>query len=182
MNKLQITNHKSQTNSNSKITIKPRSFVCDFGIWYCQLFVICGLLFGISGISCSKNTAQKINQVCFGDKCVQVEVVQKEEELHRGLQFRTSLAPDSGMLFVFQKSWPYAFWMKDTLIPLDMIWMDDTRRIVHVEHNVPPCTADQCPRYVPAGDALYVLEINAGYAQELGLKSGDMAEFRLNAF
>jgi len=130
MNKLQITNHKSQTNSNSKITIKPRSFVCDFGIWYCQLFVICGLLFGISGISCSKNTAQKINQVCFGDKCVQVEVVRKEEELHRGLQFRTSLAPDGGMLFVFQKSGPYAFWMKDTLIPLDMIWMDSERRIV----------------------------------------------------
>ena len=69
-------------------------------------------------------------------KCINVEVVQKEEELHRGLQFRKSLDLDGGMLFIFQKSGPYAFWMKDTLIPLDIIWMDDARRIVHIEHNV----------------------------------------------
>jgi uncharacterized membrane protein (UPF0127 family) len=59
-----------------------------------------------------------------------------------------------------------------------MIWMDDTRRIVHIERNVPPCTADPCPQYPPGHEALYVLEINAGYANELGLKIGDIAEFR----
>ncbi|MBI5149637.1 MAG: DUF192 domain-containing protein [Candidatus Omnitrophica bacterium] len=108
--------------------------------------------------------------------------MQKEEELHRGLQFRRSLDPGSGMLFVFQKSEPYTFWMKDTLIPLDMIWIDSGRRIVHVEHNVPPCVADPCPRYPPGHEALYVLEINAGYAVRLGLQLGETAEFRLNAF
>ena len=69
--------------------------------------------------------------------------------------------------------------MKDTLIPLDMIWMDSERRIVHIEHNVPPCAADPCPRYPPSGPALYVLEINAGFAAKLGLKVGDTMEFRL---
>lgn len=128
---------------------------------------------------CSSRIAQQQDQVCFQDQCVNVEVVQKEEELHRGLQFRASLAPDGGMLFVFKKSGPYAFWMKDTLIPLDMIWMGPARRIVHIEHNVPPCAADPCPRYTPAAEALYVLEVNAGYAVELGLQLGDTAELRL---
>ena len=127
---------------------------------------------------CFSGLAQQQGQVCFGDKCIKVEVVQKEEELHRGLQFRKSLDPDSGMLFVFKKSWPYAFWMKDTLIPLDMIWMDDTRKIVHIEHNVPPCAADPCPRYQPHYEALYVLEVNAGYAAALGLQLNDQAEFK----
>ena len=147
--------------------------------FFSVIFASCFLLLCFFCGGCSRPDAWTINQVCFGDKCVQVEVVRKEEELHRGLQFRTSLAPDSGMLFVFQKSWSYAFWMKDTLIPLDMIWLDDARRVVHIEHNVPPCTADPCPRYPPGHEALYVLEINAGYADQLGLKIGDIAEFAL---
>ncbi|HBO97016.1 MAG TPA: hypothetical protein DE315_03835 [Candidatus Omnitrophica bacterium] len=147
--------------------------------FFSVIFVSCFLLLCFFCGGCSRPDARTADQVCFGDKCVQVEVVRKEEELHRGLQFRTSLAPDGGMLFVFQKSGPYAFWMKDTLIPLDMIWMDSERRIVHIEHNVPPCAADPCPRYPPSGPALYVLEINAGFAAKLGLKVGDTMEFRL---
>ncbi len=140
------------------------------------------LISGGLAIGCSRSAAQTVGQVCFKDKCVKVEVAQKEEELHRGLQFRKSLDPNSGMLFVFQKSWPYAFWMKDTLIPLDMVWMDYSRRVVHIEQNVPPCTADPCPNYPPQHEALYVLEVNAGYVAKLGLQSGDTAEFRLNSF
>ncbi len=128
--------------------------------------------------ACSHQRAVTKNQVCFKDNCFNVEVVQKKEELHRGLQLRKSLDPDSGMLFVFSQSRPYAFWMKDTLIPLDMIWMDYGRRIVHIEHNVPPCVADPCPRYTPQHEALYVLEINAGYARKIGIQLGDLAEFR----
>jgi uncharacterized membrane protein (UPF0127 family) len=131
---------------------------------------------------CFPDLAEQQDQVCFPRKCFNVEVVQKEEELRRGLQFRKSLDRGSGMLFIFKESWPYAFWMKDTLIPLDMIWMDDTRKVVHVEHNVPPCTMDPCPSYPPKQAALYVLEINAGYAEKFGLQIGDIAEFRLNAF
>ena len=147
--------------------------------WHGFFFVSCFLFLCFFCEGCSRPAVQADNQVCFGDKCVKVEVVQKEEELHRGLQFRKFLDPHSGMLFVFQKSWQYAFWMKDTLIPLDMVWMDYGRRIVHIEHNVPPCTADPCPRYPPGQEALYVLEVNAGYAEKLGLKLGDTAEFRL---
>ena len=174
MNKSQTTNHKLQTNSNAQITIKKNSFVCNFGIRYCLLLMICSLLFG----TFDRSFAQSADQVCFRDQCINVEVVLKDEERSRGLMFRESLAVDSGMLFIFEKSWPYAFWMKDTLIPLDMIWLDEARKIVHIEKDVPPCTADPCPRYVPAGDALYVLEVNAGYAAKLGLQLGDTAEFQ----
>ena len=142
-----------------------------FASCFLSLCLFCG--------GCSSRSAQQQDQVCFKDQCVNVEVVQKEEELHRGLQFRKSLNPDSGMLFIFKKSWPYAFWMKDTLIPLDMVWMDYGRRVVHIEHNVPPCAADPCPSYAPEQEALYVLEINAGYAEKFKLELGDTAEFKL---
>ncbi len=144
------------------------------------LLVSCVLFLCFFSAGCFSGSAEQQDQVCFGDKCVQVEVVRKEEELHRGLQFRKSLAPDHGMLFIFQQSGPYAFWMKDTLIPLDMIWMDDARKVVHIEHNVPPCAADPCPRYPPGQPALYVLEVNAGYAAALGLQLNDQAEFKIN--
>ncbi len=121
--------------------------------------------------------AQHQDQVCFQNRCIDVEVVREKEEMRRGLQFRQSLGAHSGMLFVFPQSRRHAFWMKDTRIPLDMIWMDYTRRIVHIERDVPPCKEDPCPSYTPSQEALYVLEVNAGYTAVLGLKAGDQAEF-----
>jgi uncharacterized membrane protein (UPF0127 family) len=153
----------------------------NLDIRHCALFVIYGLFAGILGMGCSRPPARAVNQVCFKDKCFDVEVVQKKEELQRGLQLREFLDSGSGMLFVFPHSRPYSFWMKDTLISLDMIWMDYARRIVYIEHDVPPCAADPCPRYTPPHEALYVLEINAGYARKMGVQLGDTAEFLLNA-
>ena len=123
-----------------------------------------------------------INQVCFKKHCFDVEIVQNDAERMKGLQFRKSLSPNHGMLFIFPESKPHSFWMKDTLISLDMIWMDDTRRVVHIEHNVPPCQQDPCSGYSPQQDAMYVLEINAGEAQALGLKNGDRLDFRLKKY
>ena len=119
------------------------------------------------------------NQVCFKGQCVDVEIVQKAPDLQRGLQFRKSLGEKNGMLFVFPKADRYSFWMKDTLIPLDMIWIDYARTIVYIAQGVPPCQSDPCPVYTPTGSALYVLEVNAGYAERLGLKEGVEVEFRL---
>lgn len=141
------------------------------------LLIIGGLLIGIFRAGCPIKRS-RADQVCFEKQCINVEVVQKEEDLRRGLQLREFLDPQSGMLFIFAQSRRHSFWMKDTWIPLDMIWMDYGRRIVHVEHDVPPCRKDPCPTYTPSQEALYVLEVNAGYSQELGLELGDRAEFR----
>lgn len=90
---------------------------------------------------------------------------------------RPSLDPQAGMLFVFQTPGRRPFWMKNTLIPLDIIWMDETYTIVSVQ-TAQPCTADPCRTYDPLTDALYVLEINAGQAQQYGLTRGEKMEFR----
>ena len=149
-----------------------------------NLFLI--FIFWFSFSSCGYIPLRNsFHQVCWrvggGSKiehCIDVEVVQKENELVRGLQFRDSLAPNAGMLFIFPFSRIYPFWMKDTKIPLDMIWMDQSGRIVYIEKNVPPCRQDPCLVYTPGSEALTVLEINSGYSDFLGLKIGDRARFK----
>lgn len=99
--------------------------------------------------------------------------------MRRGLQFRMALPPDAGMLFAFSSATKHSFWMKDTLIPLDMIWMDYAHRVVDMRTHVPPCTGDPCPVYTSSATALYVLEINAGVSETMGLKMGDEFDFKL---
>jgi uncharacterized membrane protein (UPF0127 family) len=110
---------------------------------------------------------------------ITAELAVTDEERQRGLMFREKLLPDQGMLFVFDKEDTYSFWMKNTLIPLDMLWLDQDRRIVHIARNVPPCTADPCPSYSPDRPGLYVLELAAGSADRLGLKLFDRLEFKI---
>jgi uncharacterized protein len=91
-----------------------------------------------------------------------------------GLMFRNNLESDRGMLFVFPEMGYWTFWMKNTLIPLDIIWLDDFQRILHVESRVPICTKidDSCPRYSARRESQYVLEIKAGMAEQLGIEPG----------
>ncbi len=117
-------------------------------------------------------------RVIFPDGyAVNVEVVADDETRAQGLMFRDSLAQDRGMIFFFPEPGEYPFWMKNTLIPLDMIWIDDQRRIAHVEHSVPPCKADPCPSYPPNARARYILEVAAGVAAKHNLKAGDTLRF-----
>jgi len=120
------------------------------------------------------------DQVCYKDHCFEVEVVKERAKRRMGLMFRESLDEDKGMLFVFDKSYPYSFWMKNTLIPLDMIWIDKNKEVVHIERNVPSCKMEPCPRYSPRKKALYVLEVNAGQAEKVGLQEGSLFEFNFN--
>jgi uncharacterized membrane protein (UPF0127 family) len=108
---------------------------------------------------------------------VQVELATDEATRAQGLMFRDHLADDRGMLFFFPESGEYPFWMKNTLIPLDMIWIDDQRRIAHVASNVPPCKADPCPNYPPNAKAKYVLELAAGVAAKHHLANGQGLRF-----
>ena len=77
------------------------------------------------------------------------------------------------MLFMFPRNDVYSFWMKNTLIPLDMIWIDEGRKIVHLKQDVQPCRADPCPSYSPEVSARYVLELPAGDAARRGITVGD---------
>jgi uncharacterized membrane protein (UPF0127 family) len=95
---------------------------------------------------------------------VKVELATNDETRAQGLMFRDHVPAGTGMLFLFPKNGDYPFWMKNTLIPLDMVWIDEGRRVVHVKANVPPCKADPCPSYPPEVEARYVLELGAGEA------------------
>jgi len=108
---------------------------------------------------------------------IQVELATDEPTRSQGLMYRDRLAEDRGMLFFFPQSGEYPFWMKNTLIPLDMIWIDDQRRIAHVTSNVPPCKADPCPNYPPNANAKYVLELAAGVAAKHHLAKDQTLRF-----
>lgn len=108
---------------------------------------------------------------------VRVEIAADDETRAEGLMWRDQLRPGTGMLFFFPQDGEYSFWMKNTRIPLDIIWIDSTRRVAAVKFNVPPCEIENCPSYGPNATSRYVLEVAGGVAQAHGLKAGDQLKF-----
>ena len=104
---------------------------------------------------------------------VRVEVADTEPEHQLGLMGRTALPEDRGMLFVFDKEQELSFWMKDTLIPLSVAFMDSEGRIVDIQDMKP--LDDDPPHYVSAEPAQYALEVNQGFFEEHEIKVGDSA-------
>lgn len=118
-------------------------------------------------------------EAVFPDKTVvSLEVARTEPERSRGLMHRTSMPEQAGMIFLFDRPGVYPFWMKNTLIALDMFWTDTSGRIVWIAESVPPCTADPCPEYPPKAVAQYVIETNAGFAKRHGVQVGDVVTLR----
>jgi|SRR3989344_2749992 len=114
----------------------------------------------------------KVAQVCFQEDCFLVGTADTSSKQQWGLMFRESLERDGGMLFVFKKEGNYPFWMQNTLIPLDIIWIDQNQEIVFIKENAQPCR-EVCIPIDPKQNAKYVLEINGGVASEINLKIGD---------
>jgi uncharacterized membrane protein (UPF0127 family) len=148
---------------NKKIQILTLLFILAGGLLFCQ----------------SERRDKFIKIYLPNGKSVTAELAVTDEARQRGLMFREKLLPDQGMLFVFEEEGLYSFWMKNTLISLDMLWINKDRRIVHIARNVPPCKEDPCPSYPPERPGLYVLELAAGAADRLGLKLFDRLEFTL---
>jgi len=119
------------------------------------------------------------NQVCFGLRCFSVELATTDAEREKGLMSRPQMDKDKGMLFVFDKEGIYPFWMKNTLIPLDMVWVNSAGKVVFIAQNVQPCKTLICPTTLPAQTAKYVLEVNAGICQQIGLKAGDIMKINI---
>lgn len=156
--------------SKLKGTISPQRVLSS-------LFILSLIFLSLAGCS---PTAFSSNQVCFKKQCVNVEIAHKKDDLERGLMFRESLADEAGMLFIFPQSKPHSFWMKNTLIPLDILWLDASRQVVFIARDVPPCNSDPCPTYTPPEESLYVLEVNAGYTLKHGIQAGDKAIFHIS--
>ena len=107
----------------------------------------------------------------------QVELARTPEDQAQGLMFRESLRKNTGMLFLFPQKGVHKFWMKNTMIPLDMIWMDSDGKVLFVSANTPPCKADPCADYGPEGPASSVLEIAGGMAAKEAVRPGVLLKF-----
>ncbi len=104
---------------------------------------------------------------------IEIEVARTPEQQQMGLMYRTSLPANRGMLFSFEPPQTVSFWMKNTKVSLDMVFLRNGR-VQHLARNVPPCTADPCPLYPSEAVIDQVLELRAGRAEELGLRVGDL--------
>lgn len=119
------------------------------------------------------------NAVTFTDRrfSIPVEIADTPYLWSKGLMFRESLPDDGGMLFVFPDEKERAFWMKNTRIPLDMLFISADKRIVSIRKNAVPCTTLACPSYASGERAMYVLEVNAGFADAHVIGIGDRVDF-----
>lgn len=107
-----------------------------------------------------------------------VEIADDDAERARGLMFRDQMARDRGMLFLHDREEPLAYWMKNTRIPLDILYFNGSRELVSQQRDVPACSAgDRCPPYPSRAPARYVLELNAGEAERIGLQDGAVLTF-----
>lgn len=109
----------------------------------------------------------------IGGKRIAAEIADNPDEWEKGLMFKESLPPDSGMLFVFPDEALRSFWMKNTLIPLDMIFADSNGTIVNITKSAQPCKAILCESYSSGKPAKYVLEVNGGFSDANMIGIGD---------
>ena len=128
------------------------------------------------------DTAMETPRVNFPEEniSVSVEIADSREGILQGMMYREELGEFAGMLFIFQEPKLAGFWMKNMLIPLDMIFISEGKEIVRIEENVPPCITDDaaCETY---GKVLakYVLEVNSGFAEKYGISEGEKVKIIL---
>jgi uncharacterized membrane protein (UPF0127 family) len=116
-------------------------------------------------------------KVCFDSKCLYLELAKTESQRAQGLMFRRTFAQDRGMLFIFPRDDMWGFWMKNTLIPLDIIWLDKDKKVVDMVERAQPFGGDNPPTFRPVYRSRYCLEVNAGFVKKNDIKVGDQARF-----
>lgn len=111
---------------------------------------------------------------------VTVDIAKTNAQVTLGLGGRPRLAENQGMFFVFPSSQPLGFWMKDMLIPIDIIWLNSQCQVIHIEASLQPCPIEgNCPIYTPNMNAQYVLETAAGFAQRHNIVVGQTVVHQL---
>jgi uncharacterized protein len=109
-----------------------------------------------------------------------VDIALTDTQKQAGLSIKNFMNENEGMLFFLEEPTKASFWMKNMHFPIDIIWLDETFSIVHIEEKLQPCTTTfYCPSYKPLKESLYVLETIAGFANKHHLKIGDQMDFQL---
>lgn len=138
----------------------------------CIVLIILAIIWTLVFINQKDNRPLAI----FENKSFQVEIADNEQSRQQWLMYRENLDEDKWMLFVFEDDNIYSFWMKNTLIPLDMIWINelDGENIVVDIQTAQPCNTSDCEIYTPKWESRYVLEINAWLAEKYDIKVWDL--------
>ncbi len=110
-------------------------------------------------------------------KAIDIEVKQDDYGRQQGMMWRRSMEDNQGMLFIMERAEPQSFWMLNTFISLDIIFVDESFQILNIREKVPPETLDPQPS---TGNALYVVEVAGGFCQKYGVKAGDKISFELS--
>ncbi|MBI2658319.1 DUF192 domain-containing protein [Candidatus Woesearchaeota archaeon] len=127
-------------------------------------------------IGCTKGFSQNSNEIYIdnGKNLIKInaEIADDNNERANGLMFREGLDENDGMLFVFDEEKAQTFWMKNTLMPLDIIFINEELEIVDIKYAV-PCLQDPCPLYKSSRPATYVLEVGGNFTAKKGIDIGD---------
>jgi uncharacterized protein len=107
-------------------------------------------------------------------KTITMEIAKDEMARNQGLMFRKTMPDSCGMLFVFEEMQPLSFWMKNTIMPLDIIFVDDQFRIITIAKNTVPFSEKSIPA---AGNGMYVVEVNAGFTDKYHITEGNTITF-----
>jgi uncharacterized membrane protein (UPF0127 family) len=162
---------------------------------FSTVFLFCSLFF--INVVCRKEDSPKIDttrkpenisiqfvkmgEVYFQDrnksliKKVDVEIAENDEKRHQGLMFRDKMAEEQGMLFIFPIEEQQGFYMKNTILPLDIIFVNSKKQIVKIHKNTTPFSETSLPSVKPA---LYVVEVNAGFTDKYKIMEGDLIDWR----
>ena len=139
------------------------------------LIVCIGALYGMSTSHTVSVVSYNTKEVLLGNTLYTLEIADTDLLREKGLSYRPSLDTHTGMLFVFTVPGTLKFWMKDMNFPIDMIWLDADKKVVHIEHSLSPSTYPQS--FGPEIPTQYVIEIPAGEAAKVGLTVGDIVSF-----
>ncbi len=126
--------------------------------------------------SCGKKRPTAVFSSSAGHRQVFLELVETEQEKAQGLMFRNRLEDDHGMLFIYHKDVKPSFWMKNTFLSLDILFLAKDGTLVDIFEQVPPCPMKPCPTYTPSVLCRYVLEVKGGYAAQYHIRKGDRVE------
>jgi uncharacterized membrane protein (UPF0127 family) len=146
-------------------------------------FVSLAFLTGCAGSTVADPSNRPPSTVAFEgtDELLSVDIADETGEQRRGLMGVEHLPADQGMAFVFEEPTDSTFWMKDTLIPLSIAFVDESGRVIGVR-NMEPCQSDPCPSYGVAESYVLAIEANLGWFAEHGIEAGDRAKLRVSAY
>jgi len=141
------------------------------------LIILVLVFTGISYTQLSGSGTKKKKSIYFKNNSFLVQVAETKQQQEKGLMFVRSLPPNSGMLFIYKDEAVRYFYMKNTYIPLDIIWMDKGKKVVFIKKNAQPENLDVYETIQPQEEAMYVLELNAGSLDRIGLRINDTLRF-----